>query len=156
MSSYGKTGFERTAGTGFTIIELLIVVLVLGIAATFATPPISRFIRHDRVNRAAAVVRSDLASIFALAGRQRSPVRLTANNTARTYTITDRKTGSVLRSRDFGPASEYSLTALSISPSTIDVFPNGVSSAAVTTVVTGGDYSRTVTATTAGFVRIAP
>lgn len=156
MTRDGNAGFERTAGRGFTVIELLIVVLVLAIAATFATPPISRLIRHDRVNRAATVIRSDLLNVFAVAGRQRSPVRLTANNSAMTYTITDRKTGSVLRTREFGPASEYSLTALVMSPATIDVFPNGVSSAAVTTVVTGGDYSRTVTATTAGFVRIAP
>lgn len=156
MKAVGKNGAQRASQAGFTIIELLVVVLVLGIAATFATPPISRFIRHDRVNRAATVVRSDLLNLFAVAGRQRSPLRLVANNTTRTYTITDRKTGSVLRTRDFGSGSEYSLTALVVSPTTIDVFPNGVSSAAVTTVITGGDYSRTVTATTSGFVRITP
>lgn len=141
---------------GFTVIEMLIVVVILGIAATFATPPVSRFIRHDRVNRAATLIVADLQNVFAVAGRQREPVRLTANNAARTYTITDRKTGTVIRTRDFGSTSEYSLTGLVLSPITIDVFPSGVSSAALTATITGGDYSRTVTASTAGFVRMTP
>ncbi|MDQ6717385.1 MAG: hypothetical protein M3Z17_03430 [Gemmatimonadota bacterium] len=135
---------------------MLIVVVILGIAATFATPAVSRFVRHDRVNRAATLVVADLQNVFAVAGRQRAPVRLTADNSARTYTITDRKTGTVIRTRDFGTTSEYSLTALVLSPTTIDVFPNGVSSSSLSATITNGDYSRTVTASTAGFVRISP
>ena len=141
---------------GFTLLEMLVVVVILGIAATFATPAIARFIRHDRVNRAASVVKADLQGTFAVAGRQRAPIRLTANNSQFTYTITDRKTGAVIRTRDFGPTSEYGLTALVLSPATLDVFPNGVSSATLITTLTSGDYTRTVTATPAGFVRISP
>jgi Tfp pilus assembly protein FimT len=135
---------------------MLIVVLILGIAATFATPAVSRFIRHDRVNRAAALIVSDLQNVFTVAGRQREPVRLTANNTNRTYTFSDRKTGTVISTRDFGTNSEYALTSLVLNPTTLDVFPSGVSSAALTATITNGDYSRTVTASTAGFVRITP
>lgn len=153
----GKTRIRfLSSRAGFTVIEMLIVVVILGIAATFATPAVSRFIRHDRVNRAATIVVADLQNVFAVAGRQRAPVRLTADNSARTYTITDRKTGTVIRTRDFGSTSEYSLTALVLNPTTIDVFPSGVSSAALTATITNGDYTRTVTASTAGFVRITP
>lgn len=156
MQPAGKSLKLRAPRAGFTLVELIIVVVVLGIAAAFATPQISRFIRHDRVNRAAMVIKSDLQNTFAVAGRQRTPVRFVANNAAHTYTISDRTTGTVIRTRDFGATSEYGLTALVFSPTTLDVFPNGVSSAAITTTVTGGDYSRTVTATTAGFVRVTP
>lgn len=141
---------------GFSLLEMLMVVLILGIAASIATPAVSRSIRHDRVNRAAALVMADFQNVFAVAGRQRAPVRLSANNTARTYTVTDRKSGSVIRTRDFGSKSEYGLTALVLSPATIDVFPSGVSSAALSATISGGDYTRRVTASTAGFVRISP
>jgi prepilin-type N-terminal cleavage/methylation domain-containing protein len=142
--------------SGFSILEMLVVVLILGIAASFATPAVSRFIRHDRVNRASALIVADLQNVFAVAGRQRAPVRFTANTAARTYTVTDRSTGTVISTRDFSSTSEYSLSALVFSPTTIDVFPSGVSSSALTATITGGDYSRTVTASTAGFVRITP
>lgn len=144
---------SRTAG--FSMLEMLIVMLILGIAASFATPAVSRAIRHDRVNRAATLVMADLQNVFAVAGRQRAPVRFTADNSARTYAVADRSTGTVLQSRDFGSNSEYGLTALVLSPTTMDVFPSGVSSAALTATITSGDYSRTVTASTAGFVRIS-
>lgn len=156
MAPAQKSRLMRISRAGFSLLEILIVMLVLGIAASFATPAVSRFIRHDRVNRAATLVLADFQNVFAVAGRQRAPVRLTANNSARTYTFTDRKSGALLQSRDFGSTSEYDLSALVVSPTTIDVFPNGVSSAALTATITGGNYSRTVTASTAGFVRITP
>ena len=50
--------------------------------------------------------------------------------------------------------SEYALTTLSATPSTIDVLPNGIGSVARTVTVAQCDYSRTVTASSAGFVRL--
>jgi hypothetical protein len=61
----------------------------------------------------------------------------------------------VLRIRTFyGDTSEYRLTKLEFTPTTIDVFPNGVSSAAVEIKLENGDYSKKITASTAGFIRV--
>ncbi len=156
MAAVRTSHFEFRTHAGFSMLEMLIVMLVLGIAASFATPAVGRAIRHDRVNRAAAVLQADLQNVFAMAARQRQPVRMTANSVARTYTFADRTSGTVIQTRDFGSTSEYGLTALVISPASVDVFPSGVSSSSVTATITGGDYTRTVTASTAGFVRISP
>jgi type II secretion system protein H len=142
---------------GFTLFELLVVVVILGIVATMAGPAMSRIIRHQRVNRAAMIIVSDLQNAFAVAARQRMPVRVQADAATRSYQFVDRQTGAVLRIRAFyGDTSEYRLTSLVFDPTTFDVFPNGVSSSQVKIDLANGDYARVITASTAGFVRLKP
>jgi prepilin-type N-terminal cleavage/methylation domain-containing protein len=142
---------------GFSIFELLIVVIILGVMAAMAGPAMSRITRHNRVNRAATVIASDLQNAFAVAARQREPVRIQADAATRSYQFVDRKTGAVLRIRTFyGDTSEYRLTSLVFTPSTIDVFPNGISSTKVDITLANGDYGKKISASTAGFIRVKP
>jgi hypothetical protein len=83
-------------------------------------------------------------------------VRVQADNVNRSYQFVDRKSGVVLRMRTFyGDTSEYKLNVLTFTPATVDVFPNGVSSAPLTIDLANGDYSKQITASTAGFVRVS-
>ncbi len=142
---------------GFSLFELIVIVVIIGIVATMAGPAMSRIIRHQRVNRAATIIVSDLQNAFAVAARQREPVRVQADATTRSYQFVDRQTGAVLRIRAFyGDTSEYRLTSLVFTPTTFDVFPSGVSSDAVKINLANGDYARVITASTAGFVRLKP
>ena len=154
----GSRKYATTRGLkGFTLFELLIVVVILGIAATMMGPAMSRIVRHQRVNRASMIIVSDLQNAFAVAARQREPVRVQADAASRSYQFVDRKTGAVLRIRAFyGDTSEYKLSTLVFTPTTFDVFPNGVSSSPVTIDLANGDYLRHITASTAGFIRIVP
>jgi type II secretion system protein H len=146
---------HKCSTSGFSIIEVLVVVAILGIMAGIAGPAISVMVRHNRVNRATMVITSDLQNAFAVAARQRQPVQIQADSANRSYQFVDRKTGTVLRIRTFyGDNSEYLLNTLVFTPATIDVFPNGVSSAALTVRLANGDYSKQIKASTAGFVRI--
>jgi Tfp pilus assembly protein FimT len=148
---------NSNARMGVTIFELLVVIVILGVLAGIMGPATSRIVRHNRVNRAATVIASDLQNAFAVAARQRAPVRIQADAASRSYQFTDRRTGNVLRIRTFyGDTSEYRLTSLVFNPATIDVFPNGISSAFVTINLANGDYARQITASTAGFVRVKP
>jgi hypothetical protein len=52
--------------------------------------------------------------------------------------------------------SEYSLSSLSTTATTVDILPNGIGSTAFTVTLTNGNYSRVVSASTAGFVRMNP
>jgi type II secretion system protein H len=146
---------HKYSTTGFSLIEVLVVVVILGIMAGIAGPAMSVMVRHNRVNRATMVITSDLQNAFAVAARQRQPVQIQADSANRSYQFVDRKTGTILRIRTFyGDNSEYLLNTLVFTPKTIDVFPNGVSSAPLTVKLANGDYSKKITASTAGFVRI--
>jgi prepilin-type N-terminal cleavage/methylation domain-containing protein len=145
------------ARDGFSMMELLLVIVILGIVATFAGPSISRIVRHNRTNSAATVITADLQNAFAVAARQREPVRIVADAATKSYEFRDRATGKVIRIRSFyGDTSEYRLTSLVFTPDTIDVFPSGVSSSWLVVDMANGDYARRITASTAGFIRMVP
>ena len=142
---------------GFSMMEMLVVIVILGVLSAMVGPAMSRVVRHNRVNRSATLIAADLQNAFAVAARQREPVRIQADANTRSYVFVDRKTGAILRIRTFyGDTSEYRLTRLTFTPSTIDVFPSGVSSAALVVDLANGDYTRQVTASTAGFIRMLP
>jgi len=136
------------------MIEMLIVMIVMGILVKIGITKMGRIMRHERVNRAAQVLVADLQNGFAMAGRQRAPVRLTFTVSTKTYVFSDRATGTVFQTRIMDSRSEYALTSMTATPATIDVLPNGIGSASFTVTVAQGDYSRSVTASSAGFVRL--
>lgn len=157
MAKRSSKNANSSAREGFSIFELLIVIVILGVLSSMVGPAMSRIVRHNRVNRSATVIAADLQNAFAVAARQREPVRIQADAATRSYQFIDRKTGAVLRIRTFyGDTSEYRLTSLVFNPSTIDVFPSGVSSAFLRVDMANGDYARQVTASTAGFIRMLP
>jgi prepilin-type N-terminal cleavage/methylation domain-containing protein len=157
MDTRLKANNHKSIRRGFTLAEILVAVAILGILATMTGPAMSRVVRHNRVNRSATVIAADLQNAFAVAARQRQPVRIQADAATRSYQFVDRRTGQVLRIRTFyGDTSEYRLTSLVFTPATIDVFPSGISSAALTVDLANGDYSRQITASTAGFIRTLP
>jgi hypothetical protein len=45
---------------------------------------------------------------------------------------------------------------MSTTATTVDILPNGIGSTSFTVTLTNGDYSRIVSASTAGFVRMTP
>ncbi len=157
MAMSSKNNAAIRARLGFSLFELIVVVSIFAILAGVAGPKIARIIRHNRVNRAATVIAADLQNAFSVAARQRQPVRIVADASTRSYQFIDRRTGAVLKIRTFyGDTSEYRLTSLVFTPSTIDVFPSGISSAATRIDLANGDYSKRITASTAGFIRVTP
>lgn len=139
--------------SGFSLLEMILVLLVMGLLVAIAVTKTSKIMRHERVNRAAQVVVQDLQNGFAMAGRQRAPVRMTFTPSTKTYVFSDRASGQQLQQRVMGSGTEFQLSALSSDVSPVDVLPNGIGTAAFKVTLTLGDYSRQVWASSAGFVR---
>jgi prepilin-type N-terminal cleavage/methylation domain-containing protein len=141
---------------GFTLVEALLAIVVLGILAGALAPVVSRQISHSRVNNAAQTLAADLEHALSLAGRQRAPVRVTVDPAQRLVVITDRATGTVITRRPYGAASEFKVESLTASPASLDLLPQGMATSAATLTVGIGSYSRQVTLTRAGLIRVVP
>lgn len=83
--------------SGHTLIELAIVLVMIGIAISFATPRMSRYLSALRVSRALDRVASDVAFARISAMRTGAAVRVTFTGAAG-YTITVPSTSRTLRS----------------------------------------------------------
>ena len=146
----------RAFRAGFSLIEMLVTVSMLGIMVGMVAPKVSKDISHSRVNGAAQVVAGDLEKALSVAGRQRRPVRLVIDGSAKEIRLTDRASGQLISRRQLGGVTEYNLYSVAGAPSTVDLLPQGVATASTIVTLSAGGYSRRVTMTRGGYVRVSP
>jgi prepilin-type N-terminal cleavage/methylation domain-containing protein len=115
---------------GFTLIEALIVVVIIGILATFALPNMTRSMKRYRSDRALMVIKGDMENAFSLANRQGRPVQIDFDTNVLGYTVKDRATNRVFFARRFGGDSPYGARGMWVSNPSITVFPTGFASSA--------------------------
>lgn len=141
--------------TGFTLTELLMVIVILGILAALATPRMYQTVARSKVKQAAGVIAADLEQAVALAGRSRKPMVVTLES-ATTYTIRDRVasgTGTLRLQRVLTLTGDQGVNSLFFSRARLQIFPNGTTDGAFTVAVGGAGMTRLVTVSAAGQVR---
>ena len=144
------------ARRGFSLVEMMVTVSMLAIMVGMSAPHVSKDISHARVNSAARVVAGDLENALSLAGRQRRPVRVVVDGSAKEIRLVDRVTGTVMSRRALGDASDFKLYSVSSAPATVELLPHGVATATTIVTLSAGGYSRRVTMTRGGHVRVSP
>jgi type IV fimbrial biogenesis protein FimT len=151
----GSNTGRQQAKAGFTIMELMLVITLVGIIAAMAMPRISQIMTRSGASQAAGVVATDLEYAVSLAARQRKPVRIACDCANGVYTFSDRASGTVLfRRRIGGLDGGFGLSALTFSSGSVDIFPSGIASGALTVTLTAVSATRQVTLSSAGFVRV--
>jgi len=141
---------------GFTLIEMLIVVVLIVIGTMIAIPRIRPVMTRQQVDRAAQLVASDMRSAFTSAARGRIPIRVTFTPSSTNYTVASRVTGATVVKRQFS-GTDLNVASIAATTATLDIFPNGIATGADTITVSGtGGYSRQVSVSRIGFVRVIP
>lgn len=153
----------RTCRAGFSIIEMGVIVILIGIMVLAAVPRVDRTVETVTVDKAASLVALTLERSFTLASRQRRPVTVacegsTVDCPTRTLEVRDCVVvGQLCLSRNLGATTEFALDSLTLSEPTVKVWPFGVaqiSAAPFTVRVVKGNARRTITMSSAGMVRV--
>jgi type II secretory pathway pseudopilin PulG len=147
---------DRARRAGFSLVEMMVMVAMLGIMVGMVAPTVSKDISHSRVNGAAQVVAADLEQALSLAGRQRRPIRVVVDGSLKEIRLIDRVSGQLISRRALGDISDYKLYSVAGSPSTVDLLPQGVVTAPTIVTLSAAGYSRRVTMTRGGYVRVSP
>ncbi len=141
--------------SGFTLLELIVVLVVSSILVSVAVLRLAPTLERARVQRSATMVAMDLQWAQMIAARQRRPVVFIVSEALKGYMTRDAApTGTVYRESYLGDDTEMHLDELDATPTTLEIFPNGVVRSAGSYMVRVNTSQRYVRITRAGQVRI--
>lgn len=142
----------------FTIIELLIVIMVMGILGAVSYPRLARSAAGNTVQAATTVAAADVEAAFSLAARTRRPVVYTCTAALRRCRATDQATGAVLSERRFDGTSGFEVASLAWSPSTegqaVVIGAAGIATQGFTITMSHGRSTKRVVVLRSGLIRM--
>jgi type II secretory pathway pseudopilin PulG len=133
------------------------VITILGVLTAISAGKITGIMTQQRVARAATAVQGDIETAFAIAGRNRRPVRMVWNASTMQFQVTDRAGTTAYRTTTLS-SDAYGLVAgdVTVSASPIEVYPNGLAADTLRITISitrgGTTWSRRVHASLAGLV----
>jgi type IV fimbrial biogenesis protein FimT len=142
-----------SARAGFTMLEAMIALTLIGLMAAVGLPRIHSILARQQVDRTAQMTAADMRAAFTSAARGRIPVRITVPANGAGYLITNVATGDTIIRKDFS-SGDITVKGISGSLVTVDVFPNGMAAAPDTVTVSTTGYSRKLSISRVGFVRV--
>ena len=135
---------------------MLIGIVVMGILLAIVGPKFYHVAGRYRTDESATVVATDLKQAVSLSARIQKPITISLETTTR-YIFKDRATSpadTVRLRRNLSLSEASGDQSVAFSPATVTIYPNGVVSQAFTVTLTSDSYSRQVTLSAAGQVRV--
>jgi prepilin-type N-terminal cleavage/methylation domain-containing protein len=110
-------GLQRESSgrcSGFTLFELLIVLVISAIILTMGGLAFSGFFQRSSARRAASLFQQDLAAARSYAIRSREPVVLRLYESGLWYQVESQQTETEVLRRRFGPGGDIELTGVTL------------------------------------------
>lgn len=142
---------------GFTLLETLVVLIIIGIMVTITVVGIAPALERGRVQHAAGAVTADLLFAQAEAARARATVVVVLVPGMSTLFVRERDDASrIFRQRYLGADSEYGIDSVTASPTNmVEILPSGLARQNITFTISGGASTREVQLTRAGLIRMS-
>jgi prepilin-type N-terminal cleavage/methylation domain-containing protein len=141
--------------SGFSMIELLVVLMIGGMMAKLSISRIHTLMTQQRVIHAATAVQNDLEAAFQIAGRNRKPVQIVWDTTAKQFLIADRTGTMYYRKTNLSQqAYGFRRGAVTVSHDTVEVYPNGFAASTLLITLSSNGYTKSLLMSRAGLVRI--
>ena len=147
------------ARPGFSIMEMLIVVILVGIVMSVAGIRMTETMTQQKVIRAAGTIQTSMETAYAIAGRNRAPMKIVFSTSASSILlrVTDRTGATEYRRSDF-KSMGLSNGDVTTSATEVTVFPNGFASdtfsVKISVTKNGKLYQRRVRMSRAGMVKV--
>jgi prepilin-type N-terminal cleavage/methylation domain-containing protein len=144
---------------GFSILEMLIVVILVGIVMSIAGVKMTTIMTQQRVVRAASTIQTDMELAYAVASRNRKPMRIIFSSSASAILVrvTNRAGDTTYRQTNLKEIGLSHGQVTSSSPE-ITVFPNGFASDTLSILISvtqnGVTHKRRVRMSRAGLVKV--
>ena len=140
---------------GYTLIEMVLVMVIAGLLMAVGIVRLAPALEHGNVRAAANVVAGDLQYAQILAVRYRKPISVVVASSTKQYLIRDRDDATnVYRTRLLGPDTDFGLDELTSSPTSVELFPNGIARETMVMTLGLNGFKRNVRLTRAGQIRI--
>jgi type II secretion system protein H len=141
---------------GFSLVEVLVVVTLIGIATALSLPKINKITNETKIQRAAQALQSEVQQAFAIAGRNRVPVRLVWSSSTMQLQVTNLAGTTVYRRAGLGAGAGYGLSSseVTVTPATLVVFPSGLAQDSLVIALSRKGYTKTIRVSRAGMVRL--
>jgi prepilin-type N-terminal cleavage/methylation domain-containing protein len=146
------TNISLRARRGFTILELLVVMMIALLVGGLSLGRIHNLMNQQRMSRAVASVRTNVELAFAMAVRNRKPVRITWDATNLQLDVTDRAGTTVFRRAGLGQTYGLPSGSVTFSPSVLEVYPNGLANGSLVVTFSSNSQVRSVSVSRAGLV----
>ena len=137
------------------MLEVMVALVIVGVTSSITVGKIHLLMIQTRIQRAATSVQNDLEAAFALAGRNRRPIRISWNSSTQQMAVTDRAGTTAFRHTNLGIGS-FGLRSRDVifSRSSIEVYPDGLASDTLAILLRRSGYYKYVRMSRAGLVLI--
>lgn len=133
---------------------MLVAIVIVGVAMAVTLPKVGAVTNQTKVQRANQALQQDVQQAWAIAARNRAPIKLTLNAASMQLQITNLAGTTIYKRTGYGSGGGYGLTRseLTMSPSTITIFPNGLANDTVSFAVVRDSYTRRFWVSKSGMV----
>lgn len=153
--AYRGTAHCGSAHRGFTILELLTVIVMVGLISTISVSQIHSVMLKERVQRAATSLDNTIEAAFALATRNRQPVTMSWSSSSMQFSVTDRTGNTAFRNVSLAPAaSGLASGSVTFSDAAVTIYPNGLAGDTLLVTISSTAETKYVKVSRAGLVQI--